>query len=1084
MQSEIRYKGIVNDVNEYSVADGYMAEMMNLVPEADGLRVVPMPSSTTDIELGDVEVIHIHHPSDNTTQYIGKRYNSDTNTYSILFHYESSWQNIITDVNEVGEVASIGNTIVLQVDGKQLYALWRSDSNEYCLLGDKPPQTVIQFGLQGTFCSYPNDNSSSAKPDSWEKYGNDSSGHLTVEDDWIVWNDDPYYTAFPCEYNGTEGDRKHYTGGGFSAKQIYESATNTDYKDSDTQSDADRTATVIDTLTNLIMGAVNSFMQTKATDKNKFMMPFLVRYAYRLYDGTHVMHSTPVLMVPNSKAPVVWWRQDSSIARRFSTKDSYAHRVPYVYARASANVAALQRRMVQVPSELAYWKDIITGIDIYVSAPLYNYDQSEKVYGWEKVVSDASTVNNASASWGGFFSDGNITNYNTSGEVNVYGQRLWYNMQTKVYPNRTYYKPTYRFMIPEFTEAEMADKVRDCSNFYKISTINFEDLVWTDESGNVKTCTDPSIMGMKEVTIEDGILNSLTSREQLEDDYKSSYTKSAGGMYVYNARLNLCDVSETAQAGANMILQSQPTNYLYKDSYMWKAIIEYNKNGKRVFLQVPDSPVNYGYDANFPRYIFVPDADAKKIYITKYRVEPKASAASEESDNSTDSRAASGATGEVSGETTEPSGEISGETTDFEPVDDGTFTPSQTGADAESVDNTEKGDTVIEDPDVYPFPDFIGNKFNTDTYEYTFDSSYCITLQEHEFLNGAVWFKGYSNVLPSQFTGKIEPVKEYTTNYPNKVYTSEPLNPFTFVAENINTIGTGRILALRAAVTPVRQNQAGQLSMYALSEDGIWAMQVSSTTGGWSGYEIVNGDVCEDKTSVCQLDNAIAYRTKQGIMLLQGAQSICISAPLDGVQKGVKSLMNSQTLYKLMDLPPMVNAATFVRDCNLCYDYTNQRLIAYNGGADSSLIYSLRSREWGAAVLEIGTAVADYPRTYYNSTKNKFIELSQVHDYTQRRQVYLITRPLKMEMPDVLKTIESIHQRGSFPKNKVLAHILWGSRDLQNWQLIDAVKGDLTALHGSGYKYFKVMLVAEVPSDSKVVGATIVTSPKQTDKVR
>ena len=56
------------------------------------------------------------------------------------------------------------------------------------------------------------------------------------------------------------------------------------------------------TITNKIKGAINLFIR-KAADNNAHVFPFFVRYALRLYDGSLIKHSPPILILPTRFTP-------------------------------------------------------------------------------------------------------------------------------------------------------------------------------------------------------------------------------------------------------------------------------------------------------------------------------------------------------------------------------------------------------------------------------------------------------------------------------------------------------------------------------------------------------------------------------------------------------------------------------------------------------------------------------------------------------------------------------------------------------------------------------------------------------------
>ena len=61
-------------------------------------------------------------------------------------------------------------------------------------------------------------------------------------------------------------------------------------------------------ITEQVSAKVNKFIADNSTNKGKFIYPFLLRYAYRLYDGTLTKHSAPILMIASSDlAPLVFY---------------------------------------------------------------------------------------------------------------------------------------------------------------------------------------------------------------------------------------------------------------------------------------------------------------------------------------------------------------------------------------------------------------------------------------------------------------------------------------------------------------------------------------------------------------------------------------------------------------------------------------------------------------------------------------------------------------------------------------------------------------------------------------------------------
>lgn len=102
----------------------------------------------------------------------------------------------------------------------------------------------------------------------------------------------------------------------------------------------------------------------EADERNLFTRPFLVLAAYRLHDGSHIVPSSPVLMIPNSQAPVV-----------FPTENSQTGGSTLSVA---AAICALQYRLVQ-NNLTDHWKTRISHLDIFISSPVELFDSKDSV---------------------------------------------------------------------------------------------------------------------------------------------------------------------------------------------------------------------------------------------------------------------------------------------------------------------------------------------------------------------------------------------------------------------------------------------------------------------------------------------------------------------------------------------------------------------------------------------------------------------------------------------------------------------------------------------------------------------------------
>ena len=122
-------------------------------------------------------------------------------------------------------------------------------------------------------------------------------------------------------------------------------------------------------VSNILLAEVNKFVATKSIASGKFMFPFFVRYALKMYDGTYTHHSAPILMLPSTSiAPFVVSNAVMTGSNAVINKE--------LDAQVGAFVAQLKAVVGRIEGSLSDWKDIVPSVDIFVSRQIYTYDQN------------------------------------------------------------------------------------------------------------------------------------------------------------------------------------------------------------------------------------------------------------------------------------------------------------------------------------------------------------------------------------------------------------------------------------------------------------------------------------------------------------------------------------------------------------------------------------------------------------------------------------------------------------------------------------------------------------------------------------
>ena len=320
-----------------------------------------------------------------------------------------------------------------------------------------------------------------------------------------------------------------------------------------------------------LVGEVNKFIENESIATGRFMYPFFVRYALRLFDGTHVHHSSPVLMLPSTNI--------SPFVSSYSDMQNYGGKT--YEAQVGAFVAGLTATVTALEGSLSDWKEIVTGLDIFVSRQIYSYDQEGIKFG-NAALSGSKFVglyDRVSTVWDGYSQmDGNVT---IQGGKDEFLTR-WY--------------------IPSKDAEEFQSEIVNTSLFYKYASLNIEDIVSGD-------------------TIDvSGNLASLEVGETLEDDYMTHDVFIPESSFVYNGRLNISNITRhlfdgyPMQCMSPLVKSSTQDGYGYDLSFGRYRVYTYIKSASGGSDIVVQSDLSTS-GALYGSYLFYPDSDAYKMVV-------------------------------------------------------------------------------------------------------------------------------------------------------------------------------------------------------------------------------------------------------------------------------------------------------------------------------------------------------------------------------------------------------------------------------------------------------------------------------------
>ena len=334
----------------------------------------------------------------------------------------------------------------------------------------------------------------------------------------------------------------------------------------------------------------------EATKENKFVYPFFVRYAYRLYDGSYIMQSAPLLMVPNSSG------RPAVIINRMTGKDG---NVNTLYYQVVGPHVELEIHKLVLGEGLEKWKDIVTGIDIFVSEQFYNYlpnGQLEYLYSREKYAyKDAYTLSR-------------LDNYSNFGSYMYTYQKLPVLSPEALYGTSVmeiddegrYLYGSIVIDLPEVEDAQgdYLEKIRSNGLFYLFKSYSID----PDDEDYLKEGT---------VEADENQLRNLNLQKTLPDDYQTHDLIKPLYAFAYNQRLNLANVRRELfdgfpaemQVGYNvsflgseiMELKNYYTIFIYVHAVDGEEIIVSQPAGEEVYY--------------FTDYLFYPDPNAYKAVI-------------------------------------------------------------------------------------------------------------------------------------------------------------------------------------------------------------------------------------------------------------------------------------------------------------------------------------------------------------------------------------------------------------------------------------------------------------------------------------
>lgn len=934
------------------------------VVNEDGALKPVLPPSLS-MQLNYGEAVKYIHKTSSFTHFI--IYNSSERTvYAIDKTTESK---VAVGDGHLGYTLShfngIGNTLLAFTNGGIEYYLWKD--GVYHLLGDHIPDVEMSFGLIGHPRLY--------------SLSDESKGTFTVE--------------------------------------LAEAISDT--KEEFSEKNKAR-------ITEQVMAKVNKFIAQETVNKGRFCFPFFVRYALRLFDGSLVCHSAPILMNPSTTAaPLVLWN-------KVDGKNVTGCDIMLVAA--TIDYCLIDDYNSGDSKRLKNWTDVIKSVDVFISKPIYTYDQDGQI------PSLGDEDNRTTEFIGKLYAENKDSTINSKTEDKLLGEFTskafldkyceWpYQLIYSMYYASDRKIPSDSFHLPEFSEGKMNETLQNTHLFYKLCSIDVAELI---EGGRTR----------KDIIVDDEYLQSLVTREVMSDDYLSRDMLHAKYSFIYNSRLNLTGLRRKPFDG-----------FLTQSMFAYcNAIYSFSIDGKKINCQISERQ-----DSNTTIYVYIKENGNDYVVKKENPYSGGAYLAPFLSKTETDG-------------TNVYKKELSWGCYMFYP-NPNAYKLVMTNLYNGEFDGINDGVYAV---DLKPH-EFLNGAYALLDYNLVrvpnLDSP--PEVDDDSYSSGSI-----ADTFPIEIA--------------NKIYTSEVNNPFYFPLLGINTVGTGVILGISSAAKALSQGQFGQFPLYAFTTDGVWALEVSGT-GTYSAKQPITRDVCINPDSITQIDSAVLFATDRGIMLISGSEVQCISTALKAEELFVISqlprsdklleIYNSKadeserlTLEKVSLLP----FGEFLTGCKMIYDYVNQRIIVYNPAVRYAYVYSLKSRLWGMINTNITDNVNSYPEALAMDAENRLVDFSKSE--ADNITALIVTRPFSMGDPNMFKTIDTIIQRG-YIQGPHISQVLYGSNDLFHWHPIwSSVDKYLRGFRGTPYKMFRLALICRFDRQESLYGCTVQFNPRMLNQPR
>lgn len=536
-EKRISYRaGITRKPSDFLCEDGELEECINLTTDGEELKVVTDAKNLFGGTALAGRLLFVHNLPDSSKNYICET--GSASAYSLVYYHADAGGSIGSQqdfpvttevihsggmIIEIGhnttehntslkkqQITAIGKTLIVSMDNGLRYYIWKGSAYKY--IGDRIPVQEVEFALS-------------------KQSADGMNASIFTSDGNVVWK----------TYVQNTGDCKDIVSTSISAATIHDQ----------------------DKYNNLIIGLYDK--NRKAINEMKgFCLPFFIRTALQLCDGSYTYVTNPILMFPSitRNTYITWMDRDSSQNNKDKVKLRTA--LSFLYYRSKYDYSD--------------WSDIVKGVTVFISAPI--------------------EINNR---WSDL-PNPELIDYTVGG---IEFDRIVSTNYTSLYEKELANNITYDFYAFKMRDKlEVTNEITSTSVFYKLADIGVKGTGttgghngWEPMAGQFETRT----------------LENITVQEQLKyDDFFSFCPLQADYLYAYNGRLNLAKVSRGFFDGFGSFM---PYDFTTEHDNIITVKIETDTDTRYVQHKVKTKEI-IGW------WFFYPDPRATAVYVTHGQLNP------------------------------------------------------------------------------------------------------------------------------------------------------------------------------------------------------------------------------------------------------------------------------------------------------------------------------------------------------------------------------------------------------------------------------------------------------------------------------